>query len=115
MRRALMIDTVECEHREGEDGMHEITIRYSRPEDRASITRLAELDGSPLPSGESVLAIVGGELRAVLPLGGGTAIADPFYPTRELIELLRVRAAATHETDVGNRRSFRLRIAAAEH
>jgi hypothetical protein len=72
----------------------EITIRLSSPDDRVAIVRLADLDGREPPPGKSILAFVGGELRAALPLGPGAAIADPFFPTRELVELLRVRAAA---------------------
>jgi hypothetical protein len=68
----------------------EITIRLSSSDDRAAIQRLADLDGRELPSGESILAIVGGELQAALPLVGGEAIADPFRPTTQLVELLRV-------------------------
>ena len=71
----------------------EITIRLSRPEDRAAILRLAELDGRLPPSGAVILALVGGELQAALPLGGGAAIADPFRRTTELVELLRVAIA----------------------
>jgi hypothetical protein len=72
----------------------EITIRLSGPEDRAAILRLANLDGRRPPSGDAILAIVSGELRAALPLGGGDAIADPFRPTTELVKLLRVVDAA---------------------
>ena len=91
----------------------EITIRLSRPDDSAAIRRLAELDGRRPPSGESILAIVDGELRAALPLAGGDAIADPFRPTTALVELLRVRDAALHDTGRRRRRPFPARIAAA--
>jgi len=91
----------------------EITIRLSTPDDRVAIRRLAQLDGRPAFPGRSILAIVGGELRAALSLGGGDAIADPFWPTTELVELLRVRDAALHETGTAGRRAFRPRIAFA--
>ena len=91
----------------------EVTIRLSRPEDRVAILHLAELDGRRAPSGESILAIVAGELRAALSLGGGDAIADPFWPTAELVELLRVRDAALHDTGTGGRRALRARLAFA--
>jgi hypothetical protein len=100
-------------HERAAGARDEITIRLSRPEDRAAILRLAELDGRRPPSGESTLAIVGGELRAALPLGGGAAIADPFFPTSELVELLRVRRAALHDTGTRARRSFLVRVATA--
>ena len=91
----------------------EITIRLSSPEDRVAILRLAELDGRRAPSGESILALVGGELRAALSLGGGDAVADPFWPTTELVELLRLRDAALHNTGTGGSRALRARIAFA--
>jgi len=82
----------------------EITIRLSSPDDRAAILRLANLDGRRPPSGQAILAIVSGELRAALPLGGGDAIADPFRPTSELVKLLRVLETAQRTTG-GRRRS----------
>jgi hypothetical protein len=89
----MHLDSTETRPRSAHAG-DEITIRRSSPEDRLAILCLAQLDGRPPPSGESILAIVGGELRAALPLGGGEAIADPFRPTSELVELLRIRRVA---------------------
>jgi hypothetical protein len=70
-----------------------ITIRRSTEQDAPLIARLAALDSRPSPGGEAVLAFVRGELRAALPLGRGEAVADPFHPSLELLELLRVRVA----------------------
>lgn len=69
-----------------------ITIRHSTEVDRAELLRLAQLDDREVPAGESLLAYVGDELRAAVPLKGRGAIADPFHFTRDVIELLRVRA-----------------------
>jgi hypothetical protein len=69
-----------------------ITIRHSTEVDRPELLRLAQLDDREAPAGESLLAYVGNELRAALPLKGRGAIADPFHLTRDVIELLRVRA-----------------------
>ena len=91
----------------------EITIRPSSPDDRAAILRLAALDGRRAPTGESMLAFVGGELRAALSPGGAEVIADPFRPTAGLVELLRVRDAALHDTGASRRRALRTRIAFA--
>jgi hypothetical protein len=90
---------------------HEITIRPSTPEDTRALLRLAQLDGRRPPSGEFILAIVGGELWAALPLGGGDAIADPFRPTADVVALLRVRDAALHDAGAGARRAPRVRVA----
>lgn len=70
-----------------------ITIRHSTGGDRARIARLGALDGHPAPASEMLLAFVGGELRAALPLAGGNALADPFHRTTYLVDLLRLRAA----------------------
>jgi len=72
-----------------------ITIRHATPDDDTELMRLAALDSAaaapPLPL---LLADVEGELRAALSLRDGSAIADPFFPTADLLELLRVHAAA---------------------
>ena len=70
-----------------------VTIRRSHPGDRAALQRLAQLDSRKLAEGELLVAEVEGELRAALPLDGGTAIADPFRPTAPLVSLLGLRAA----------------------
>lgn len=69
-----------------------ITIRTSTRQDEDALRRLAELDSQPAPRGETLLAFVDGELRAALP-HGQAPVADPFHPTLELIELLRVHAS----------------------
>ena len=73
-------------------GYNSIVIRHSTEADRDSIVRLAQLDEKDVPSGDSLLAYVGDELRAALPLGGCPALADPFHLTRDIVELLRLRA-----------------------
>jgi hypothetical protein len=68
---------------------HPITIRRSTTGDAAAVAWIAALDSGHAPEGDAMLAFVGGELRAVLPLEGGRALADPFHRTAELVELLR--------------------------
>jgi hypothetical protein len=92
----------------------EITIRLSTPDDRVAILRLAELDSRRPPAGDALLAVVDGDVWAALPLGGGEPIANPFRPTAKLIELLRLRDAAMHDSATGRQRRFRLRMALAE-
>jgi hypothetical protein len=70
-----------------------LTIRLAVSDDAAALSRLAQLDSAPSPGPEPMLvAEVGGELRAALPLDGGPAIADPFQPTAELVAILAERA-----------------------
>jgi hypothetical protein len=83
-----------------------IIIRRSNDQDRLAIDELAALDSRRPPRGEALLALIGTELRAALPLDGGEAIADPFHDTAELVDLLRVRA--TQALQRRDRRAGRL-------
>ena len=69
-----------------------ITIRASTTDDHAAIRTLAALDSGIAPAGDSLLAFAGSELRAALPLNGSAPLADPFHPTAEIVDLLRIRA-----------------------
>jgi hypothetical protein len=68
-----------------------LVLRRSVSEDAAALTRLAQLDGAPRPAGAVLVAELDGEILAAVPFDGGRAIADPFSPTAELVELLRTR------------------------
>ena len=46
----------------------------------------------PTPSGDVLIAEVSPEPRAAIEVATGAAIADPFRPTAQLVELLAVRA-----------------------
>ena len=69
-----------------------ITIRHAEPEDWAALRRLAGRDSAEMPERAMLVALVGDELRAAVPVGGGEAIADPFHPTAEIVRLLTARA-----------------------
>jgi hypothetical protein len=74
----------------GPPGSNVVTIRAAGAADREALRRLAERD-SARPIGEPVLvAQVDGELRAAVSARTGDAVADPFYPTAELVDMLRV-------------------------
>ena len=75
-----------------------VTLRFASPDDEVALTRLAALDGAPLPIGPVLLAEVDGELRAALALRDGAVMADPFRPTVALLELLVARAAQLRAT-----------------
>jgi hypothetical protein len=87
-------------HRRKEDEMAPlttptITIRPAYADDDQSLLRLSVLDSAPgVPPAPLLLAEIDGELRAALSLSDGSTIADPFFPTADVIELLRVHAAA---------------------
>jgi hypothetical protein len=83
----------------------EVTLRYGFPDDAPAISRLAALDSATPPPAPLLLAEVGGELWAALSLTDGVAIADPFRPSAELLELLRRRARQlSHPRGINRRR-----------
>jgi hypothetical protein len=69
-----------------------VTIRLCRPGDAPELERLAQFDSAGVPAEPLLLALADGVLRAVLSLRDGSAIADPFFPTAGILDLLRVRA-----------------------
>jgi hypothetical protein len=70
-----------------------LTIRRADSSDKGALVRLAALDSASPPAGDAILAEVGGELWAAVELGSGAAIADPFRPSGELVDLLRLQAS----------------------
>ena len=88
-----------------------ITIRTAYSDDDVALTRLAALDSAEkLPPRPVLLAEVDGELRAALSLRDGSAIADPFFATADLLALLEKHASATSAAAV---RKSRPRLRAA--
>jgi hypothetical protein len=69
-----------------------ITVRYSAASDLSELARLAALDSASPPRGPALIAEADSRMLAALPLGSGRPIADPFEPTAEIVELLRLRA-----------------------
>ncbi len=69
-----------------------VVIRVATARDALALERLAELECARPPGGDALLAELRGELVAALPLDGGAPMANPFVPTADVVELLRVRA-----------------------
>jgi hypothetical protein len=90
-----------------------ITIRRSTAADRAALERLAALDSAPRLTGEVLLAELDGEAAGAIEVASGATIADPFRPTAELVELLRVRAVGLRGAAARRRPRLRLRLRAA--
>ena len=74
-----------------------ITLRYSKDGDRERIAELAELDGRPAPTGEVLLAEAEGRLVAAVGMTDGAAVADPFRPTADVVELMQMRVEQDRE------------------
>jgi hypothetical protein len=70
-----------------------LTIRHADASDAGALVRLAALDSAFPPTGDVLLAEVGDELWAAVELDSGTAIADPFRPSGDVVDLLKLRAS----------------------
>ena len=89
-----------------------VAIRRAAAEDRGTIERLAALDSAAVPSGEVLIAEVSGEARAAIEITGGATVADPFRPTRDLVDILSSRARLLRrETKAPRRLRLHLRTA----
>ena len=84
-----------------------IVIRSARTADEQAVAVLGVLDGGhTMPNGHVLVAEVDGRIRAAVG-SNGAAISDPFWPSAELVSLLRVHA----EPDPANRSARFLRPA----
>jgi hypothetical protein len=76
-----------------------LTIRRASADDAFALKRLAAIDSASPPTGNVLLAEMGTELWAAVSVDTGAAVADPFRPSGDLVDLLRFRAGrlAGHE------------------
>lgn len=68
-----------------------ISIRTAADKDATALHRLAALDSAHVPAGPVLMAEVDGTPRAAISVATGTAVADPFYASADLLDLLRLR------------------------
>jgi hypothetical protein len=80
-----------------------LTIRRATAADAFALRRLAAIDSAAPPTGDVLLAEMGNELWAAVAVESGTAIADPFRPSSDLVELLRFRAERLRDDDRAHR------------
>jgi hypothetical protein len=73
--------------------MQSITLRLAKAGDAAALERVAQRDSAPLPPAPHLVALREGRIDAASSLATGVVVADPFRPTADLCELLRVGAA----------------------
>jgi hypothetical protein len=73
-------------------GAERLVLRRASAEDEPALARLARLDSAPRPDGDMLVAEVDEHILAAVPFDGGRAIADPFHPTADIVELLRAHA-----------------------
>jgi hypothetical protein len=98
------------EHQTEPKGTHmtdrTLTIRRADTSDAGALVRLAALDSASPPAGDALLAEVGGELWAAVEVDSGAAIADPFRPSGELVDLLRLQVSLEAGSERAERRSL---------
>lgn len=84
-----------------------ITIRPAYPDDRAALRRLAALDSALVPSDPLLVAEVDGQLRVAVSVADLRAIADPFFLTAPVVELMRQHIKRTTQGPSRRRRLLR--------
>jgi len=88
--------------------LHEMVLRAERPTDETTLRHLAALDSARPLRGRALVAEVDGRPVAAIGLEDGRVVADPFVPTADVVELLKVRAVRLHEQPAPRRaRSIR--------
>ncbi len=92
--------------------MSDITIRTATRSDQSSLRLLAELDSQPQIVGDALIAEICGRPVAALESASGRAIADPFEPTAQLVELLQVRSHGARRRARGRHLRLLPRLAA---
>jgi len=88
-----------------------IVIRHATDADICALADLATLDSREPLTGPALIAEVDGVARAALDLHDGSVAADPFAPTAELVELLRLHAHSTRTAARAGHGSLRGRVA----
>jgi hypothetical protein len=87
-----------------------LTIRRADAADTGSLVRLAALDSASPPTGNALLAEIGDEVWAALEIDSGAAIADPFRPSADLVDLLRLRASLLQDAAAREGRGLARRL-----
>jgi hypothetical protein len=77
------------------DAGAELVIRPARNSDSDALARVAALDSArPLAGGQVLVAEAGGRIIAAVSMHDGRAVADPFVPSADAVEMLRLHASA---------------------
>src|SRR4051794_26713677 len=87
-----------------------VTIRRAGSEDAVAIKLLAMLDSAQPLRGPVLVAESAGLVLAAMSLEDGRVAADPFFPTADLVALLRARAERLDATVKPRRRRLARRL-----
>ncbi len=83
-----------------------VALRLAGSDEAHLVRRLAALDDAPALAGPVLLALVDGEPVAAISLLDRRVVANPFLFTRELVDLLRLRAEHISGPEPGPRRNL---------
>jgi hypothetical protein len=105
MHRSLSFTT------SGRDGTGEgnLVVRRARPSDDHALAELAALDSARSLTGARIVGEVDGRIVAAVSLQDGRVVADPFVPTADVVEILRLHTAGAR-ADAARPRSRRPRL-----
>ena len=92
-------------------GLGAIVIRHATDADIRALGDLARLDSREPLTGPALIAEVDGVARAALDTTDGSVAADPFAPTAELVELLRLHARSSRTAARAGHSALRERVA----
>ena len=87
-----------------------VTIRHAGSQDAVALKLLAMLDSTPPLRGPVLVAESAGLVLAAMSLQDGHVAADPFFPTADLVELLRARAERLEVEPTARRRLLARRL-----
>jgi hypothetical protein len=87
-----------------------VTIRRAGSQDGVALNLLAMLDSKPALKGPVLLAESDGLVLAAISLEDGRIAADPFFPTTDLVALLRARAERLDAPRLQRRRRLMRRL-----
>jgi hypothetical protein len=73
-----------------------LTIRRAHAEDDQALRALAIIDSAPPLTGDVLVAQLDGSDVAAISLTDGRSIADPFRPSADTVEILRLRRRQEH-------------------
>lgn len=87
-----------------------VTIRRAGSHDGVALKLLAMLDSKPPLAGPTLVAESGGLVLAAIALEDGRVVADPFFSTADLVDLLRARAERLDVPQTPRRRLLARRL-----
>ena len=87
-----------------------VTIRHAGAQDAVALKLLAMLDSMGPLTGPVLVAESDGLVLAAIALEDGRVAADPFFPTADLVALLRARAERLDAPRVPRRRLLARRL-----